>query len=122
MERLVEFAELREKVRKVERLVSQCQHWFIVADDYADRFARRQNLRDLNAAVEAKQKCIRVVVDAEDVCRKVGEFFVELSAFDDVEFYAQTFELLTVAQEVVRDCLEWYRLLCESVDKVIYAD
>lgn len=72
MENLVKFVELKNEVRKVERLVSQCQHWFIVAVDYVDRFARRQNVKDLNAVVESKQKCLRDVVDAENVCRQVG--------------------------------------------------
>ena len=72
MERLFKFAELKEEVRKIERFVSQCQHWFIVAVDYVDRFARHQNVKDLNAVVESKQKCLRDVVDAENVCRQVG--------------------------------------------------
>ncbi len=115
------FAELKEEVKKIERFVARCQGLFLTADDYAYKYASKRNVGDLDRAIATKQSCLRVVVNAEDVCRKVGEFFVELSAFDDVEFYAQTFDLLTVAQEVVRDCLEWYRMLCESVDKDVYA-
>lgn len=115
------FAELKEEVRKIERFVARCQELFLTADDYVYKYAARGKVGDLDRAIATRQSCLRVVVDAEDVCRKVGEFFVELSAFDDVEFYANTFDLLTVAQEVVRDCLDWYRMLCESVDKVVYA-
>lgn len=121
MDRLY-FAELKEEVKKTERFVARCQGLFLTADDYAYKYATRGNVGDLDRAIATKQSCLRVVVNADDVCRKVGEFFVELSAFDDVEFYAQTFDLLTVAQEVVRDSLECYRMLCESVDKGIYAD
>lgn len=122
MERLVEFAELKEEVKKIERFVARCQGLFLSAGDYADKYARQNKIDDLNRAVETKQSCCRVVVDAESVCRRVGNFFVELSAFDDMEIYAETFDLLTVAQEVVRDCLEWYRMLCESSDKFVFAD
>ena len=121
MENLVKFAELKEEVRKNERFVVRCNDLFLDASDYADKYARTKNLDDLNRVIEVKRNCLRVVVEAENVCRRVGEFFVELSAFDDVKLYAETFNLLTVAQEVVRDCLEWYRMLCESVDKVVYA-
>lgn len=121
MERLY-FAELKKEVKKIEHSVARCQGLFLTADDYAYKYATKRNVGDLDRAIAAKQTCLCVVVNAEDVCRRVGEFFVELSAFDDVEFYAQTFDLLTIAQEVVRDCLEWYRLLCDTVDKVIYAD
>lgn len=115
------FAELKEEVKKIERFVARCQGLFLAADDYAYKYAARGKVDDLNRAIEAKQSCLRVVDSAENVCRRVGEFFVELSAFDDVEFYAKTFNLLTVAQEVVRDCLGWYRMLCDVVDKVVYA-
>ena len=38
-----------------------------------------------------------------------------------MKLYAETFDLLTVAQEIVRDCLGWYRELCEDVDKFVFA-
>lgn len=116
------FAELKKEVKRIKQYTTRCQKLFITADDYAYKYAARGNVDDLNRAVEAKQSCCRVVVDAESVTRRVGEFFVGLSAFDDVKFYSQTFDILTVAQEVVRDCLEWYRILCESVEKSIFAD
>lgn len=122
MERLVEFAELKEEVKKIERFVARCQGLFLSAGDYADKYARQNKIADLNRAVETKRDCLRVVVNAESVCRRVGEFFVCISAFDDVELYAETFDLLTIAQETVRDCLGWYRELCESVDKFVFAD
>lgn len=121
MDRLY-FAVLKEEVRKIERFVVRCNDLFLNASDYADKYARTKKLDDLNRVIEVKRNCLRVVVEAENVCRRVGEFFVELSAFDDVKLYAETFNLLTVAQEVVRDCLDWYRKLCDETDKYVFPE
>lgn len=122
MERLIEFVELKEEVRRVKTRGFRCQKLFFHADDVVSRYARLKNPADLNRLVEIKRDCLHIVVNAENVCRRVGNFFVELSAFDDVKLYAETFELLTIAQETVRDCLQWYRDLCELADEYVFAD
>lgn len=97
MERMVEFVELEEEIRRVKKHVARCQKLFFHAADVVSRYARLKNVADLNRLVETKRDCLRVVVNAENVCRRVGNFFVELSAFDDAELYAETFDLLTIA-------------------------
>ncbi len=73
------FVKLKKEVKKIERFVARCQGEFLSAADYADKYATKGNVGDWDRAVAMKQSYFRVVVNAENVCRRVGEFLVELS-------------------------------------------
>lgn len=51
MERLVEFAEFKNEIKRIERLIVCCQKLFLTADDYAYKYAARGNVGDLNRAI-----------------------------------------------------------------------
>ena len=118
MERLY-YTELKEEVKRVEQNVSRCQRLFLKTNDHVYKYATKGKTDDLNLAIENKRTCLRLVGVSENVCRRVAEAFVELSILDNPTLYAEIFNLLTISQEVVRNCLGWYRELSEIVDNIL---